>query len=261
MQMSEYKIRRSKIKYIFISHLHGDHWLGLPGLINSYALQSRTQPLQIFAPAPLEKIIQLQLECVHAKLPFELTFNPLYPDKQKIILEEEDLRVTAFQTDHGVPCFGFKFQEVHKKRKLVPHKAVEHGIPPSFYNALQEGEDYINIKGEIVHNEWVTEDPAQGRSYAFCADTRYDENLIPYIADCDLIYHETTYLHDQREKAYARYHSTSVQAAALAHKARVKRLLIGHFSSKYEMLDPFLQECLPVFSSTELALEGATYYI
>lgn len=261
MQMSEYKIRRSKIRYIFISHLHGDHWLGLPGLINSYGLQGRTQPLQIFAPAPLEKMIRLQLECVHAKLPYELTFSLLCPGKREIMLEEEDLRVTAFQTDHGIPCFGFRFQEVHKKRKLIPQKAMEYGIPPSFYNALQEGQDYVNKSGEAIHHEWVTEEPPKGKSYAFCADTRYDEQLIPSISGCDLIYHEATYLHDQADKAYARYHSTSVQAATLACKAGVKRLLIGHFSSKYEMLEPFLLECLPVFPSTDLALEGATYFV
>lgn len=261
MQMSEYKIRRSKIRYIFISHLHGDHWLGLPGLINSYGLQGRTQPLQIFAPAPLEKMIRSQLECVHAKLPYELTFSLLCPGKREIMLEEEDLRVTAFQTDHGIPCFGFRFQEVHKKRKLIPQKAMEYGIPPSFYNALQEGQDYVNKSGEAIHHEWVTEEPSKGKSYAFCADTRYDEQLIPSISGCDLIYHEATYLHDQADKAYARYHSTSVQAATLARKAGVKRLLIGHFSSKYEMLEPFLLECLPVFPSTDLALEGATYFV
>ncbi|MGH2643730.1 MAG: ribonuclease Z [Chitinophagaceae bacterium] len=261
MQMSEFKIRRSKIKYIFISHLHGDHWLGLPGLINSYGLQTRTQPLHIFAPEPLEKMIRLQMECVHTNLPFELSFSILDPDKEGIILEEEDLRVTAFQTDHRIPCFGFRFQQVHKKRKLILPKVKEYGIPASFYNALQEGENYINKSGEVIMNEWVTEIPPRGKSYAFCADTRYNEKLIPSVSGCDLIYHETTYLDDQHEKAHDRYHSTSVQAATLAVKAGIKRLLIGHFSSKYETLEPFLEECLPVFSSTELALEGATYFV
>ncbi|TAN21677.1 MAG: ribonuclease Z [Chitinophagaceae bacterium] len=261
MQMSEYKIRRSRIRHIFISHLHGDHWLGLPGLINSYGLQSRKEPLHIFAPGPLEELIRLQMDCVNTMLPFELNFLPLEPGSTGIILEEEDLCVTAFPTDHRIPCFGFKFQEVHKKRKLLPQKAQEYGIPASFYNALQKGEDYRNRKGEIIHNEWVTEKPVRAKNYVFCADTRYDERLLPYITGCDLIYHETTYLHDQLEKAKARYHSTSIQAATLAHKAGAKRLLIGHFSSKYEDLGPFLAECLPVFPATELAMEGTTYII
>lgn len=261
MQMSEYKIRRSKIRYIFISHMHGDHWLGLPGLINSYGLQSRVQPLHIFAPEPLEKMIRLQMDCVHTKLPFELTFTSLVPGKEGIILEEEDLDITSFQTDHHIPCFGFKFRELHNKRKLIPEKADKYNIPSSFYNALQEGEDYINEKGEIIKNKWVTAEPPPARSYAFCADTRYDERLIPQIGGCDLIYHETTYLHNLAEKARARYHSTSIQAATLARKAGVKRLLVGHFSSKYEDLAPFLEECSSVFSHTDIASEGATYFV
>jgi ribonuclease Z len=261
MQMSLYKIRRSRINHIFISHLHGDHYFGLMGLINSYGLQNRTRPLTIFAPAPLEKILQLQLDCAHTELPYDLRFIPLESGKEGIILEEEDLVVEAFPTDHRIPCFGFLFREAHRKRKLNPVEAEHHGVPSAFFQRLQDGEDYINAQGETIPNTWVTYAPTAARSYAFCADTRYDERLLSYISGCDLIYHETTYLHELADKARDRYHSTSVQAATLARKAGVKRLLIGHFSSKYETTEHFLEECLPVFPRTELAAEGTTYLV
>jgi ribonuclease Z len=261
MQMSEYKIRRSKVLYIFISHLHGDHYFGLIGLLNSFGLQNREQPLHIFAPAPLKGIIDLQLECANTRLPFALHFHALQPDQQGPILEKDDLTVEAFPTDHRIPCFGFLFREVHRRRKLNPERAMYYNIPPSYFNRLQEGEDYTNERGEKILNEWVTDDPLPGKRYAFCADTRYDERLLQYISGCDLIYHEATYLNDQANKAKSRYHSTGVQAATLASRAGAKRLLIGHFSSKYESILPFQEECRPIFPATELALEGATYIV
>lgn len=261
MQMSDFKIHRSKINHIFISHLHGDHWLGLPGLLNSYGLLSRTRPLRVFAPAPMENLIRFQMECVQGTFPFDLSFTVLEPGHEGVILEESDLCVSTFQTDHHIPCFGFVFKEIHRKRKLLPGKAQQFNIPPSFYNALQEGEDYENERGEIIPNELVTEVPPAGKSYAFCADTRYNENILSSIHHCDLIYHEATYLKDQAEKARRRYHSTSVQAAQIAVKASAKRLLVGHFSSQYEDIKPFLEECLPVFPHTALAIEGATYFV
>lgn len=261
MQMSQYKIRRSRIRHVFISHLHGDHYFGLIGLLNSLGLQNRVQPLHIFGPEPLQEILDLQFRCVDTHLPYELEFTVLKPDRHELIVDEEDLSVYTFPTDHRIPCFGFLFKEKHNKRKLEPEAAIRYQIPTSFYSSLQMGKDYVNQKGEHILNEWVTTDPSRERSYAFCADTRYDEKLLEYITGCDLIYHETTYLHDLAEKAKSRYHTTSVQAATLAAKADVKKMIIGHFSSKYESIIPFLEECLPVFPATELAIEGASYKV
>lgn len=261
MQMTAYRVRRSRINHVFISHLHGDHYFGLIGLLNSYGLQNRIHPLDIYGPPALEGIIGIQLESAHTRLPFPVRFNPVEPQKHTVLLEEEDLVVEAFPTDHRIPCFGFLFRQLHRKRKLLPEQAMERGIPPSFFQRLQEGDDYLDEKGERIPNALVTGEPPPAKRYAFCADTRYDEKLLSYIQGCDLIYHETTYLNDQAEKAVNRYHSTSVQAAALAARAGAGRLLIGHFSSQYESTAQFLQECLPVFPCTELSREGVTYLV
>jgi ribonuclease Z len=261
LQMSAYRIRRSRINHVFISHMHGDHYFGLIGLLNSYGLQNREHPLHIYGPAQLEQVIGLQLECANTHLPFPLSFTALAPGESTVILREEDLEVEAFPTNHRIPCFGFAFTQVHRKRKLLGVRATQYGIPPAFFHRLQDGEDYVNEKGERIANDQVTEEPPAPRRYAFCADTRYDESILPYIQGCDLMYHEATYLNGQAEKATSRYHSTSVQAATMAAMANAGRLLIGHFSSQYETTEQFLEECLPVFPRTELSREGVTYLV
>lgn len=261
MQMARYKIKRSKIQHIFISHLHGDHYFGLIGLLNSFSLMGRTQPLHLYAPPELKTIIELQLTCAATQLSFELKFVPLYPHHTGILIVEKNLQISYFNTKHRIPCFGFSFCERKIKRRIIPEQANRYQIPTYFYGALQEGKDYIGKDGTVVRNEWVTQEPSPGRCYIYCADTIYDEGLIPIIRGANLVYHETTYLQDQPERAGSRFHCTSVQAATLAKKAGVKKLLIGHFSSKYKDLSPFLEECRPIFPNTELALEGATFMV
>lgn len=259
MRLNDYRIHRSGIHHVFISHLHGDHYFGLIGLLNSFGLQNRLQPLQIFAPGPLEEILRVQFEAADTRLPFPLNFTALEPGPARVILTEANLEVSAFPTDHRIDCFGFSFQEVHRKRKLDPEKARYYGIPPAFYKQLQLGEDYITPAGERISYLAVTEEQPAGRRYVFCADTRYDERLLVQVRGADLVYHESTYLREDSENAHRRYHSTGVQAATLARMGAAKKLLIGHFSSKYHELQPFLDECLPVFPATELAVEGVTY--
>lgn len=259
LRLSEYRIHRSRIGHIFISHLHGDHYLGLIGLLSSLGLQNRTQPLRIFAPRPLEQILQVQFDASDTRLPYPLEFTPLEPGAHRVILETGSLVVSAFPTDHRIDCFGFSFQETPQLRKLNPGEARAYGIPATFYKKLQQGEDYLTPQGERVENAAVTSDPPRGRRYVFCADGRYQEKLLDYIGGADLLYHEATYLQAETDNADRRYHSTSIQAATLARKGAVKKLLIGHFSSKYRDLGPFLEECRPVFPETELAMEGVTY--
>lgn len=261
MQMSRYKIRRSRIRHIFISHLHGDHYFGLTGLLTSFGLLGRKEPISLYAPPELKPILDLQLQTASTTLGFELNFIPLPASGAGIIFSQREMEVSCFPVNHRIPCFGFLFREKKEKRKLNIDKVLEHGIPANFYSRLQEGKDYTNKDGAVIKNDWVTLDPVPGKSYAYCADTLYDESLIPHIAGCDLVYHESTYLQDQLERATQRFHSTTVQAAALARKAGVKKLLVGHFSSRYESLEPFLEECRPVFPHTELALEGVTFRI
>ena len=222
LQLMRYKIKYSRISHIFISHLHGDHYFGLIGLINSFGLLNRQQDLVIFGPPPLKKIIELQLQVASTRLPFSLYIKEI--TGPGMLLETDEIEASCFATDHRITCYGFSFCEKTVSRKRLA----------SF---------------------------GQPRRYAYCADTRYNESLLEHIANYDLIYHEATYLDDQREKAELRYHSTARQAALLAQKAEVKRLLLGHFSSQYEQLDAFEQEAREVFPNSELAVQGVTYLL
>ena len=259
IQMIKYKIRRGKITHIFISHLHGDHYFGLVGLINTFSLLSHKQEMHIYAPAPLQQIIEMQLNVANNLLSYSLHFHTL--SEPGVLVDNEKIRISCFLTAHRIECYGFVFEEKEGKRKLLIDKVRKLEIPISFYSSLQAGLDYITPKGKRIPNTDVTAAPEKGKKYAFCADTKYDESIIPHIYCADMIYHETTYLDNMRDKAEERFHSTTKQAALIARKAMVKKLLIGHFSSKYATLEQFVQEAKEVFPETELALEGVTYNI
>ena len=259
MQMNSYKIRRNRIRYIFISHLHGDHYFGLPGLLTSYGLNGRTEDLWIFSPPLLREIIEIQLKVSDTVLPYPLHFVAI--EKEAVLVDEKKISVSCFAVNHRIPCWGFMFKEKNKPLKLDVEKLREYGIPSSFYQRLKAGEDYITKDGMVIKNEWLTLPAASGESYAYCADTVYDERVAERCKDVDLLYHEATYLDDQKEKAAGRMHSTSKQAAAIALKANAGKLLIGHFSSRYETLEEFITEAQSVFPNTDLAIEGVTYII
>ncbi len=259
MQLSRYKVKRGKLNHIFISHLHGDHYFGLIGLVTSMGLLGREQPLHLYAPPGLDAIIQLQLEVAATSLPFELVYHAL--TKEELILDGPKFSVECFSTKHRIPCWGFIVREKKLPRKVDKDKAIEFMIPASFYNSLKEGLDYIAKDGSIVFNDQVTIPNTTPRSYAFCADTIYDERIADIAKDVTLLYHEATYLKDLEERAAARFHSTTIQAAMIAKKANANQLLLGHFSSKYEFLDDYLTEATAVFPNTQLAIEGVTFLI
>lgn len=213
-QLKRYRIRQSKIDHIFISHLHGDHYYGLPGLLNTYSLNNREKPLQLYAPPMLQEIINLMLKAADTKLNFELVFHPI--TNAAVLLELENLKVSCFPVSHRIPCWGFSF-------------------------------------------ELTSQHHTQCLKYAYCADTKYDDSVLTHIEGANLLYHESTYLTDQHEKAVARYHSTSKDAARIAKQAGASRLLLGHFSSKYIDLQPFEEEAREVFADTEVSREGVTY--
>ena len=256
-QLSLYKIRRSKINHIFISHLHGDHYFGLIGLLSSMGLMGRTADMYLYAPAPLQQIIQLQLKAADSTLPYPLHFKIL--EEEGIIFDGNKITVECFKTYHRIACWGFIFREKKNPRSIDPLKVTSYEIPAAYYESLQKGADYITKKGTIIPNEELTVAAITAKSYAYCADTVYDERIAEKVKSVDLLYHETTYLKDLQERAKARFHSTTVQAATVALKAEAKKLLIGHFSSKYEDLDIFLKETSEVFPNTELALQGVCY--
>jgi ribonuclease Z len=259
IQMIKYKIRRGKISHIFISHLHGDHYFGLVGLINTFNLLSHKQELHVYGPSPLQEIIEMQLKVADTTMCYPLHFHTL--TKNDLLVDNDRIRISCFRTNHRIECYGFLFDEKAGKRKLLIDKVRKLRIPMSFYGSLQEGKDYITPKGEVIRNDDVTTPSQRGKKYAFCADTRYDESIIEHIYGADMIYHETTYLDNMQEKAFDRFHSTTRQAAMIARKAMVHKLLIGHFSSKYNSLEAFEQEARQVFGETELAIEGKTYEI
>ncbi len=259
IQLIKYKIRRSRISHIFISHLHGDHYFGLIGLITSFALLGRQQPLTIVAPDPLQRIIELQLQVADTKLGFELNFITI--KETGPLLQLPDVEVRCFRTDHRIECYGFVFKEVRNLRRLNIEKVKEYNIPLSFYDNLQRGEDYKANDGSIIANAILTTPAPKPRVYAFCADTRYDERILEYIHGADMIYHETTYHDALAQMATERFHSTTKQAGRIAQLAGVKKLLIGHFSSKYDSLKEFEIETREVFPNTDLALEGVSYLI
>ena len=256
-QLVKYRIRWSRINYIFISHLHGDHYFGLPGLLHSMGLLHRENELHLFAPAPLKQILDLQLEAASNQLSYPLHFHPL--EGEGVIVENDKFKVTCFSTRHRIPCWGFRFDQVRAPRRVNPEKVIEYGVPAAFYDRLKWGEDYTTKSGALIENGLVTNPGVKPLSYAYCADTIYDEELIEKVKGVDLLYHETTYLKDLEMRAAMRFHSTTTQAARIAKNANVGRLLIGHFSSKYDKLELFEQEACEVFPNTSLALEGVTF--
>ncbi|HXS36425.1 MAG TPA: ribonuclease Z [Flavipsychrobacter sp.] len=260
VQMQRFGLRWRKLQNIFISHLHGDHYFGLPGLINSMSLLGRVLPLHLWAPAELQPILQSILDVADTKLSYPFFFHPL-PEGTELLVDNELYSVTCFPVNHKIFCHGFLIERKTKGRKLLPDKCREYEIPAYFYDRLKEGEDYTRQDGFVVKNEWVTENGPSRKKYAYCADTIFTDTFIPVIKDADTIYHECTYLEKDAEKATARFHSTASQAAQVAKMANAKQLLLGHFSSKYRELEPFREEAIPIFPNTQVTIEGTAYEI
>lgn len=261
IQMQRYGIRRKRINYIFISHLHGDHYFGLIGLLTSMGLMGRIAPLYLFGPPALKAIIDLHLSVANTVLPYEIHFTGLKENASEVLVDTKYFRVQSFPTDHRIPCHGFLFTSKSSGRKIVPEKCREYEIPSAFYRYLKEGEDYTRKDGFEVKNEWVTEDAKKEKRYAYCADTKFTLSFLEYIKGADAIYHESTYLHDLKERAEERFHTTAHQAAELALAAGVGKLILGHFSSKYAVLDGFYEEASVIFPNTEVSVEGVSYEI
>jgi ribonuclease Z len=259
LQVSRYKLRLSKLSHILISHLHGDHYFGLIGLLSSMGLLGRTQELHIHAPEPLKRIILAQFEAADVDLPYIIHFHAI--KEEGMIIDAKRVQIQCFKVQHRIECWGFLFTEKKNPRKVDPEKVKEKEIPASFYEQLQKGADYIQKDGTKILNADVTIDASAPRSYAYCADTLFDATLAEKLKGTHVIYHETTYLKDQEEKARQRYHSTTTQAANFAKIAGAKKLIIGHYSSKYEHIDAFLTETKAVFENTEAAIEGTCYYL
>jgi ribonuclease Z len=261
LQMLQYKIKMSKIQHILISHLHGDHYLGLMGLLFTMHLNGRTDELHVYGQPELMDIIDLQLKLSNTILRFTMIFHPVQHYRSVIIYEDDEFQISTIILNHRIPCTGFLFREKTKLRKLNMEEIEKHDIPVSKLNRIKAGEDFTDFDGTIIENETLTLKPLPLRSYAYCSDTIYDEEIIPYISNVDLLYHEATFGNEMEDRAQATFHSTAKQAATIAKKASVKKLMIGHFSARYKDLTELHNEAKVVFNNTVLAVEGETIHI
>jgi ribonuclease Z len=255
MRLLALKQRASRIRYIFISHLHGDHYLGLVGLLSSLHLNGREEDLHLFGPPGLAEIITTQFKYSNTYLCYHIHFHPVSTTPETI-LDADAFTVSTLPLSHRIHCMGFLFREKTGKRRinkdlLPPTLSVHH------LKRLKEGKDLFDPAGNLLHrNEDLTLPPRQPRSYAFCSDTRYEESLVDYVRGVSLLYHESTFLDDQRERAAETFHSTARQAATIAKLAEVGKLVLGHYSSRYRDLTPFLTEAREVFPNSVLSIEG-----
>jgi ribonuclease Z len=260
MQLRKYKIKKSKLHYIFISHVHGDHILGLQGLIFSMNLNSRLEPLHIFGPASLFEILDMFLKHSDTRLRFDIVKHITDDSKREVIFENMLIKVTSFPLYHRIPTTGFIFEEQSRLRKLNIEACERYHIPFTFYNDIKRGKDFISADGKTeISNEKLTYDSGLPIRYAYCSDTIYDKRVINEVRDVDWLYHESTFLHEKLERAIETKHTTAKQAGMVAKEANVKNLLIGHFSSRYEDLNELLEEAKTEFPQTEIAEEGITF--
>lgn len=260
LQMQRYAVKWKNLHHIFISHLHGDHYFGLPGLVNSMSLLGRTAPLTIHAPQGLAPILEAILAVANTVLNYPLQIRPL-PVQGGELVDNASYRVRCFPLQHGIECHGFLVETKTRGRRILPLQCAAYGIEPPFFEALKQGNDHVMPDGTIVKNELVTEDGPAPRRYAYCTDTLCTDKYLEMIYGVDALYHEATYLQQDEPKAVMRYHSTATQAARLAAMAQVKLLLLGHFSSKYKELEPFKDEAAPHFANVVVTVEGVAYDI
>jgi ribonuclease Z len=261
-QLARYGLRTQRISHVFITHLHGDHYFGLPGLITSMALFGRTEPLVIVGPSALESIIQVLLQESDSILPYPLKFISTQINHIETIADGDNFEVISVPLKHRVPCTGFIVKEKGPELRLNVDACVKYKIPVEQYDAIKWGADYISSDRAQIKNELLTTDGYKNRSYAYITDTIYDPDyLTPILQQVDLLYHEATFLTDRLSRAIETYHSTAFQAAQIAKMANVGQLLIGHFSARYNDAQPLLLEARAEFESTYEAVEGQTFSV
>jgi ribonuclease Z len=263
IQLMRYKVRFNKIDHIFISHLHGDHYFGLIGMITSYSLNGRKNPLNILGPEGLQDIIYTQLKYSGTQLGYELVFHPFEPENGKVIYKDDGISVTSLVMKHRITCSGFIFKEERTERNIRKEKIEEYRLTVPQIVAAKNGEDVKLDDGRSLSADELMYPPHKARTYAYCTDTLYNEDIIPFIKDVDMLYHEATFDHSRLDRAIETFHSTSVQAANIANMAAVKRMIIGHFSSRYRdaEMEALLEETRAIFPKSDLALEGRTFVV
>lgn len=259
VQLRKNKIKFSKINHIFISHLHGDHFFGLIGLVSTFTLLNRTTDLHIYGPKGIKEIIKLQLRLANSWTNYGLFFHELESNESEIVYEDQKVTVKTIPLKHRVYTNGFLFQEKIDKRKLNIEAAQNYEIEECYYQNIKNGKDIVLDDGRIIENEKLTFDPAAPKSYAFCSDTVYNEDIIPVIDGVDVLYHEATFLQSEEALAAKTMHSTAKEAATIALKSNVKQLILGHYSTRYENIELFKEEAQTIFSEVLLADDGQSF--
>jgi len=260
LQMQLFRIKTGRIGHAFITHLHGDHFFGLIGLITSMHLHRRTAQLRVFGPEGLEEIVRVQLKHSQTELNYPIVFIPVDTAVYQKIGEDSYLEFFSVPVQHRVPCCGFLFREKPQKPKFRKAELEKHGVRGAAVQALIRGEDFTDTNGLVVPNDTFSI-PQPPRSYAFLGDTIFHQPVIERVRNVDTLYHESTFLDADSERAAERFHSTAAQAATIAKEANVKKLLLGHFSAKYKSTDLFESEAKTVFENTVATEEGKTYAV
>ena len=261
MQLSRYGIKSNRIDHIFISHLHGDHYLGLVGLVSSMHLVGRRADLHIYGPAPLQEILELHFKYSETVIRYNIIFHPTNPEKEEVIFSSRMMTVKSFPLIHRIQCTGFRFDEGKRSASILADKVEPLNIPKPYYSLLKKGIDYVDPQGNVHQAAALTIPGPASRSYAYCSDTVRHPIYLPSIQGADLLYHESTFLDEMRDRAKETFHTTCLEAAEIAKESQVKKLLLGHYSARYKTLGPLLEEAQTVFPNTELSIEGKWYLV
>ncbi|WP_296385858.1 ribonuclease Z [Winogradskyella sp.] len=259
VELRRNKVKFSRIKHIFISHLHGDHYFGLVGLISTFRLLTRETELHIYAPKGLKEVITLQMKLSDSWTNYPLIFHELTSKKSELIYEDDKVEVFTIPLKHRIYTNGFFFREKENERKLDMNAVLNANIDMAYYRKLKQGADVENEDGVLIKNEAVTKDPIPAQSYAFCSDTVYNESVIPIIKEATVLYHESTFLDKNESLCERTKHCTARQAATIAKKANVETLILGHYSTRYGSYDGFETEAKTVFENVLLAKDGKSF--
>ncbi len=261
IQLRKNKIKFTRINHIFISHLHGDHFYGLPGLISTFNLLGRKADLHIFAPKELEQNLMPFLNSFEHNISFNIIFHSTQNKEKQLIFENNQVEVFSFPLDHRIATTGFLFKEKQQKRRLIKEKIEFYGIPIKDREKIKDGNNFILPDGQVIKNELLTTSPPVPRSYAFCSDTAYNKKTSEYVKNVDLLYHEATFLEKMKIRAKETKHSTAKEAALVAKEANAKQLLIGHFSSRYNDTKELEDEAKQIFENTTAVNDGDVFSV
>lgn len=256
VQMRRMRVRFGRLAHIFISHLHGDHCFGLPGLISTLGMLGRTGELVVHGPKEVETYLRPVMDLFCRGVEFEVRFNPVDTRSHSLVMEDRSLSVYSIPLKHRIPTCGYLFAEKPKEAHIIREMTDFYQVPVRCMKDIKQGQDYVTPEGEVIPNSRLTRPAAPPKRYAFCSDTAYNRSIIPIIEGADLLYHEATFAECDLARAKETFHSTARQAAEIARDAHVKRLVIGHYSARYEDLSELHREAEAVFPGTILGNEG-----